>query len=163
MAGPVKYILALSVLAVTQPLFVLPSHAANESTVTIQVRSTRVRKDPAVYASSIATVKYGDELKMIANEQGWLKVRAPGGQLGFVHPSAITTKEVKLSTKGEASGDVAASDVVLAGKGFDPATERQLKLSSPTLNFRAVDDMERVRVSDAELGAFIRSGSLGTH
>ena len=58
------------------------------------------------------------------------------------------------------SGSADAADVVLAGKGFNPAVEKEYAAGRSDLNFGAVDKMERRTVSDGELATFVKAGKL---
>lgn len=130
--------------------------------VSVKVKSAKVRTEPKVWATAVTPLKYGDSVQALSSADGWLKVRTTGGKQGFLHESAVTTKKVVLSMRGaNTDGATDRADVVLAGKGFNQAVERDLAAQDSSLNFKAVDEMERLRVSDAELAAFIKAGQLG--
>ncbi len=130
--------------------------------VSVKVKTVKVRGEPKAWATAIASLKYGDSIQAMSSSDGWLKVRTSGGKQGYLHESAVTTKKIVLSNRA-ISGDMATdrADVVLAGKGFNQAIERDLAAQDSSLNFKGVDEMERLRVSDAELAAFIKAGHLG--
>jgi hypothetical protein len=48
----------------------------------------------------------------------------------------------------------------LAGKGFNPAVEKEFKSRNPKLSFEWVDRMEKFVVSDDEVRNFIKEGAL---
>ena len=131
-------------------------------TVNVNVKTAKVRVEPRVWSTAVVGVKYGDTLQALSSSDGWLKVRTSGGKQGYLHQSAVTDKKIVLAARGS-GGDVSAdrSDVVLAGKGFNKAVEQDLAAQDGALNFKAVDEMERVRVSDGDLAAFIKNGQLG--
>ena len=132
------------------------------ATVNIKVKSTKIRSQPKMWASAVGSVKYGDSVQTLGLTDGWLKVRS-AGKVGYLHESAVTEKKVILSARsmtGDGSAD--RGDVVLAGKGFNQAVEKDLAAKDRSLNFKAVDEMERLKVSDSELGAFMRAGQLGS-
>lgn len=130
--------------------------------VSVKVKAAKVRAEPRAWATAVTALKYGDSIQALSESDGWLKVRTAGGKQGYLHESAVTTKKIVLSMRG-ISGDGTAdrTDVVLAGKGFNQAVERDLAAQDGSLNFKAVDEMERLRVSDTDLAAFIKAGQLG--
>jgi len=129
--------------------------------VSVKVKAAKVRAEPKVWAASVVALTYGDSVEAVSVADGWIKVSARG-KSGFLHESAVTTKKIVLSAKGNVgAGSTDRADVVLAGKGFNQAVERQFAAQDASLNFRAVDAMEKIKVSDAELAAFLKSGNLG--
>jgi hypothetical protein len=141
----------------------LPAMAAEKpiGPVSVKVKSAKIRAEPKVWAASVVALAYGDSIEALSVTDGWLKVRARG-KGGFIHESAVTTKKIVLSVKGNVGdGLTDRADVVLAGKGFNQAVEREFAAQDASLNFRAVDAMEKIKVSDAELAAFLQGGSLG--
>ena len=130
--------------------------------VSVKVKATKVRAEAKAWAAAIGALKYGDSIQALSVSDGWLKVRTSGGKQGYLHESAVTTKKIVLSSRGGGSDSAAdRADVVLAGKGFSQAIERDLAAQDSSLNFKGVDEMERLRVSDVELAAFIKAGHLG--
>jgi hypothetical protein len=131
--------------------------------VNVKVKTVKVRGEPKAWAAAIASLKYGDGVQAMSATDGWLKVKTGSGKVGYLHESAVTTKKIVLSGKGIAGdGSADRADVVLAGKGFNQAVEKDFAAKDSSLNFKAVDEMERIRVSDGELGAFLKAGKLGS-
>lgn len=159
-----KTLLLAGMLALTslahRPAFGLGDQALD--TVNVKVRAAKVRVEPKAWATAVTTLQYGDSIQAVSSADGWLKVRTAGGKQGYLHESAVTTKRILLSKKG-VSGDGTAdrADVVLAGKGFNRAVERDLAAQDSSLNFKGVDEMERLQVRDTELAAFMKAGQLG--
>lgn len=134
---------------------------AQAEEVHIKVRSAKVKATPQYWAPAVGTLKYGDTLEQLSMEGGWLKVKF-SGKTGYLHESAVTTKKVIIQSNAKGTSNTNISEVVLAGKGFSKATERQVALTDGTLNFKAVDAMERIKVSEAAIGEFIRAGKLNS-
>jgi hypothetical protein len=124
----------------------------------VQVRNTAVRSQPKVWSNALGFVNYGDSVELLGSEQGWMKVQFKGKQ-GFVHATALTKRNIVLSGK-TAPKTASRDDVVLAGKGFNREVEKQMASSNATLNFNAVNEIEKMRVSSVELAAFIKGGKL---
>lgn len=135
--------------------------ATKDQLVYVQVKDTKLRATPQFWGASAADLKYGDQLTVISSQDGWLKVKNGGKAQGFVHVTAVTPRKVVLSAKGDSVvAQADRGDIVLAGKGFGPAAERALVASGGGGDFRAVDAMERLRVSSQDILQFVREGKL---
>lgn len=125
----------------------------------VQIKSSKIRSAPKIWASAVASVSYGDGLTIIEKEDNWVKVTSKG-KTGYIPASAITPKKVVLASSarvGESSVD--PTDAILAGKGFDKGVEAQYAAQSSG-NYQAVNAMEKIKVSEAELRAFVIAGEL---
>jgi uncharacterized protein YgiM (DUF1202 family) len=136
---------------------VLVSQAAADE-AQILVRKTNLRATPKLWAKSLGSLQYGDSVHMLGAEAGWVKVKTKGKE-GFVHASALTQRQIVLSGKA-APQTVSRDQVVLAGKGFNSQVEKQLAAGNTHLNFAAVNEIEKMKVSPSDLAAFIRNGKL---
>jgi hypothetical protein len=171
---PAPALLAL-LLCLIAPLFAAaPALAASQVMVT--VKQTTIRAEPAFYAKSIATLRYTDQLQVVEERQGWLRVRH-GSKIGWVHSSAVS------GTGATASGDSAMAglgsalaalsgqsskqgsgqqfterDVALAGKGFNTKVEGEYRKQHPGANCAAVDKMEKHRTRPRPLLRFAERG-----
>jgi uncharacterized protein YgiM (DUF1202 family) len=126
----------------------------------VQVRETQVRKTPSFLGAIVATVHYGDRLPVLEDNESWIKVRA-GETKGWLHSSALTTKEIVLNpnasdlSKASSSGEIA-----LAGKGFNKEVEDNFRQNNKNVNFEMVDKMEASTVSQEAVESFLKSGGL---
>ena len=134
--------------------------ASDQQTVSVQVKESKLRAKPEFWASSVSDLTYGQRLVVAGSEAGWIKAQTSNGKVGYVHPSAVTEKKIVLAGTNVASS-ANNSDIVLAGKGFNSSIEKDYAAENPSLNYAAVNQMERLHVSDAELGAFLSEGQLG--
>jgi uncharacterized protein YgiM (DUF1202 family) len=128
------------------------------------VKETQLRDKPSYTGKILGKLVYTDRVQVLEMPAGssWAKVRLAAKKLeGWVHLSALA-KDEKLVVKA-GSTDVAAgasgSEVALAGKGFNPEVEAEYK-KDPTLNYAAVDEMEKYAVAPAALSAFIAQGGI---
>lgn len=126
----------------------------------VKIKSTALRSQPKAWASSVAVLNYGDALELIGAEGAWMKAKAKGGKTGYVHSSALTTKKVLLASSKAPAAQVDRADIVMAGKGFSKEIERQFASTNGTLNYSAVNEVEKQRVGAGELSSFIKSGKL---
>lgn len=131
-------------------------------TVMVQIKTTSVRKDPKFTSSTLATVKAGEALEKLQTQSGWVQVRTKAGVVGWVHSSAVTAKKLKMTASdGSLQTQASAGEVALAAKGFNKQVEDKYRSANPTLDFAAVDALERLRPTAAEIEAFLRAGRLG--
>lgn len=135
----------------------LPSYADD---VWVQVRESRVRSKPLFYASTLSAVRYGDKLSKVSEENGWIGVRV-GGQQGYLPLSAVCPKAIVFSTSDVASAQADSTELVLAGKGFNKATETSYKGTESGLRYDLVDRVEReAKASSTEVAQFVKQGGL---
>ena len=140
-------------------LFASPG-SAESNTAYVQVRSAVILKEPKHLASILKRCAFGDPLTTISHEADWIRVRMPNNVEGFIHRSALSSQRVSLAGGKNFSGGVSQTDISLAGKGFSPEIEKQLAAKNSTLNFRAVDSMEKINVSAEQTRAFAKTGKL---
>jgi SH3-like domain-containing protein len=131
-------------------------------TVVVKIQSTVLRKEPKFYAQTLVNLKAGEKLEKLASQEGWLQVRTASGAVGWVHGSAVESKSFGLlamdkSMKTQAS----ASEVALAGKGFNKQVEESYRAKHGNVSFVWVDKMVQIKVPAAELEKFLKSGKLG--
>ena len=128
----------------------------------VSVKETALRMAPMPFGRILATLRYGDQVTVEKEVNGWLQVREQRkGSQGWVHLSALTGKRIVLQA-GE--GDVAAAasgeELALAGKGFNRQVEASFKERNRELDYAAVDRMETAVISTALSEEFIRNGGL---
>ena len=78
-------------------LFISATAFAAESSVYVQIKSSKVRSEPKIWASAIASVSYGDALEPIEESSGWVKVKTKKG-VGYIPSSSLSTKERFISS-----------------------------------------------------------------
>lgn len=149
-----------SLFVVAALSLVLLAMAAN--IVVVKIQTTAVRKTPQFFAPVIAPLKAGDKLEKISEANGWVQVKTAAGAVGWVHSSALETPKINLMAANSAlKTQASASEVALAGKGFNKQVEDSYKAKHTELNFAAVDRMLQVKTSAAEIEDFLRKGRLG--
>lgn len=131
-------------------------------TVVVKIQTTGLKKEPKFYAQTLATLKAGDSLEKLSSQEGWFKVKTPAGAIGWVHSSAVETKKFNLlAVNGNVKSQASASEVALAGKGFNKQVEDNYKTRHKEANFAAVDRMLKIGATPAEVQAFLKQGKLG--
>ena len=136
---------------------VAPSYADD---VWVQVRESRVRNKPLFYASTIQSVKYGDKLSKVNEDNGWVGVRA-SGQEGYIPLSAVSPKMNAFSSADVAKAQADSTELVLAGKGFSKEIEQSFKRQDSSARYDLVDRVEReAKASPGEVAQFVKQGGL---
>jgi uncharacterized protein YgiM (DUF1202 family) len=126
----------------------------------VQVRQAKLRSGPAAWSTSVGTLSYGDPLTVIGGDDPWWQVKTSKGKTGYIPTSSVSDRKIILSSVGySGSARVDQSDVVLAGKGFSKEVEKSFA-SSSGLDYRKVDQVEKNKVSDSDINAFIKAGEL---
>ena len=124
----------------------------------INVNSANLKSSTGFFASTTGTVKYGDEVKVLAINGNWAQVRTAAGNItGWIAKSSLTSK--RIAAQGS-TANASAREIALAGKGFSPEVESEYKKEGGKVNYNAVDDMEKIIISDKDLLAFIEEGHL---
>ena len=148
--------------AVTLAPFPATAAASSGETAYVQIKTTKLMDQAKLWGKPVTTLSYGDAVEITGSEPkaGWIQVKTKSGKSGYLHQSALSSQRIVLRSGGSAGGNSDQSDVVLAGKGFNNEVERQFASGNSTVDFNAVDQMEQLRVSPAELAQFIKQGQL---
>lgn len=133
----------------------LSAAAAYASTVTVLVQETALRKRAQSYSPSVGVARLGQKFESLGVEAGFHKTAS-----GYIHSSAVTTRKAGLSGGDGVGGSATADEVTLAGKGFNAQVEKSYGQKNGSVNFAAVNAMERRSVPEAELFDFLRAGGL---
>ena len=141
-------------------VLLLAAAAFAATTLTVQVQSTRLRETPKQWGASLATLNAGTKLTESKRQGDWVFVTTPSGKTGWVHASAVTSRNVALtSSGGNVSSGTSSKDVSMADKGFNPQVEAEYA-KTRNVDFAAVDGMLAITVTDEELEAFLKAGKL---
>ncbi len=129
--------------------------------MSVQVRSGQLRGKPSYLGRLVTLLPYGDRVNLQAKEGEWRKITSVRqGKTGWMHISALTEQEIVLNPTNRDVESAAQSDeLALAGKGFNKQVEENFK-KQEKLDYAKVDEMEDFSVSQEDIQAFIKSGSL---
>lgn len=132
-------------------------------TLIVKVQSTSLRKTPKFYGAVVQPLRSGDKVeKMASQPDGWIQVKTSGGAVGWIHSSAVTVQKFNLMTAGGTmKTQASASEVALAGKGFNKQVEESYRAKHKEANFAEVDWMQQLRVAASVLEEFMKQGRLG--
>lgn len=128
----------------------------------VRVKSTKLRRSPKFYASSMATLRFGESLEKLSEQDGWIHAQTSAGATGWIHSSAVTTPKFTVTAQRTAQEETSADEVALAGKGFNEQVEQEYRKSTE-LDYTWVDRMDQMVVTEAEMERFFREGKLGEY
>ncbi len=142
-------------------LIVLLAMAA-DTVVVVKIQTTAIRQNPQFFAAVVVSLKAGDKLTKVGEANGWIQVRTQTGLVGWIHSSAVEVPKLNLLASNDPMKTQAkASEVALAGKGFNQQVEDSYKTKHGELNFALVDRMLQIKIASSQLEAFLRQGRLG--
>ena len=130
--------------------------------VSIQVRQGQVRSNPSYLSKVVGSLAYGERVSNLGEQKDWLKVKSSKGLTGWIHVSAVTEKQIVL-TSGKSRAGLKASDeeLILAGKGFNSDVERKYRASNPKAAYSWVDKAEKENnLTPGQITAFLNAGGL---
>jgi len=127
-------------------------------TAWVSVRTATLKSSTGIFASNRGEVSYGDQVTVLQVSGNWTEVRSSDNAnlTGWISTASLSAKRI-VATGGTSTAT--ASEVALAGKGFNQDVENEYKASG-NLNFAAVDWMESIIISDDDLQGFIADGRL---
>ncbi|MCX6572143.1 MAG: SH3 domain-containing protein [Candidatus Aminicenantes bacterium] len=133
-------------------------------TVVVKIKTTSIRRDPKFTSPAVAAIKAGDTMEKLEARDGWVKVRTKAGVVGWLHSTAVETKKLDLLAMDKTmKTQASAGEVALAAKGFNKQVEDKYRAGNAAADFAAVDAMEKVKPSAAEVDAFLKQGKLGEY
>lgn len=140
-------------------MLLFPAFAMSEE-MSVTVRETQLRANPAFLGQVVSVLAYGDRVEVLQEQGPWFRVETEAAGSGWVHSSALTTKRIVLQS-GTTDGSTGASgtEVALAGRGFNQEVENRYK-DEQGLDFAGVDRMEGYEYPPETLLAFLQEGGL---
>jgi len=135
----------------------LPAQARKGGTMYVAAKTIELKSSTSFFASAKGTLAYGATVTILQISGKWAEVcsAANSAVSGW---TAVANLSAKRIVSGSASS-ATASEVALAGKGFNQEIENAYKAKG-ALNYADVDRAEAQRVSKKELQDFIVEGHL---
>jgi hypothetical protein len=135
---------------------VLPAQAVKGGTMYVAAKTIELKSSTGFFASSKGTLAYGAAVSVLQIKGKWAEVKSStGSSTGWTAVANLSAKRIVSSSATGAT----ASEVALAGKGFNQEIENAYKAGG-TLNYADVDRTEAQKVSKQELKNFITEGHL---
>jgi uncharacterized protein YgiM (DUF1202 family) len=126
-------------------------------TLYVNVSSAKLKSSTGFFASTAGTVKYGDDVRVLAINGKWTQVRTSTNITGWIAGASLTAKRIAAQSN---AANASAREIALAGKGFSPEVESEYKKRGEEVNYAAIDAMEKGDIPEKDLLAFIEEGRL---
>ena len=128
-------------------------------TLYVATKTVAIKSSTGFFARTNATLNYGDRVTVLQVSGKWVEVRSveKPSLSGWTASANMTAKQVVAGSSTTAT----ASEVALAGKGFNQEVENSYK-QNKNLNYADVDRAEALSVNEAELFRFLEEGRLST-
>jgi flagellar basal body rod protein FlgF len=134
--------------------------------VIVKAHGANIQPRPNGMGAPVAMVSQNDKLTVLARQQsGWLKVRTPGGQEGYVKEGALSAVAFPTGNgEVKGGGGISGLDPNLAGRGQLAGAAQQFA-SKNNLNPTAVNQaMKRAQsITPDEQDKFEQDGKVGPY
>jgi uncharacterized protein YgiM (DUF1202 family) len=123
----------------------------------VSAKTVNVKSSTGFFASTRGRLAYGDQVTVLQVNGKYAEVRASGNSVsGWVAVSNLSSKRIVAAGSGSGAS---ASEIALAGKGFNQEVENAYK-ARENLNYADVDKTEAIAVSQDDLYQFVTEGHL---
>jgi uncharacterized protein YgiM (DUF1202 family) len=122
-------------------------------------KTVPLKSSTGFFAKTNGTLSYGDSVTVLQVNGKWVEVRYSGRSAisGWTQSANMSAKRI-LASSG--TGSASASEIAMAGKGFNQEVENAYKSEGKNLDYRAVDGVEAIKVAEQDLYNFITEGHL---
>ena len=122
------------------------------------VRTATLKSSTGFFAGNRGTVSYGEQVTVLQVSGKWVEVRSVSRSSisGWTASANFSTRRITAAT---GTGTASASEIALAGKGFDRDVENAYRANG-RLNYADVDRTEAQTVSPDDLYRFLTDGRL---
>jgi uncharacterized protein YgiM (DUF1202 family) len=128
--------------------------------MSVQVKEGQLRSTPSFLGSVVGPVSYGERVQVLQKQGDWLDVKSSKNLTGWIHQSALTSKQVVLSAGGQAQTAASDKEVALAGKGFNADVEAQYRRNNVRADYASVDRMESIIIPGEQMISFLDEGKV---
>jgi len=129
--------------------------------MSVTAREVEVRSSPSFLGRAVATIEYGDSVRIRSERGSWFEIDIPESRdRGWVHASALERKRIVFGARtDDVATEATSGEIALAGKGFNREVEERY-IEETELDFSRIDLMEGYLVSSRAIGDFLSSGGL---
>ncbi|MDR2757904.1 MAG: SH3 domain-containing protein [Spirochaetaceae bacterium] len=126
----------------------------------ISTKTAQIKSSTGFFAGTRGTLQYGDQVTVLREQGAWAEVRSVSRTpiSGWMKSAGLTARRI---TSGGSSTSASASELALAGKGFNEEVEKSYQ-DGKGLDYSLIDQMETQTVSEDELYTFLMEGHLLT-
>ena len=137
---------------------IVSAQVARGGTLYVSVRSLELKSSTGFFASNRGTINHGDQVTVLQVSGRFVEVRYVRSPFttGWAPAASFSARQVVAGATGTAT----ASEVALAGKGFNQDVEQSFRNQNRNLNYADVDRVEAIRINEAELRRFLEEGRL---
>ena len=137
------------------PLF---AQLSKGGTAWVSAKSAVLKASTWFFAGTKGTLQMGEQVTVLQTNGNWAEVKSSSNSAlsGWTSISNLSAKKIVASGTG-----ASASEVALAGKGFNQEIENSYKAKGD-LNYADVDKTEAIKVSQDDLYKFVKDGRLVT-
>jgi hypothetical protein len=137
---------------------VLSAQAVKGGTMYVAAKTIELKSSTGFFASGKGSLAYGAAVTVLQVNGKWAEVKSVTGS-SVTGWTAVANLSAKRIVSSGGTGGATASEVALAGKGFNQEIENAYK-SGGRLNYADVDRTEAQKVSKQEMHSFIVEGHL---
>jgi len=133
------------------------AQVAKGGTLYVATKTVALKSSTGFFAGTRGTLNYGDKVTVLQVSGKYVEVRSVTNSslTGWTVSANMSTRQIVAGNANTAS----ASEVALAGKGFNQEIENSYKKDGK-LNYEDVDKTETVTVNEADLKKFLEEGRL---
>ncbi|MCL2802011.1 MAG: hypothetical protein FWD28_09670 [Treponema sp.] len=127
-------------------------------TLYVATRTLDLKSGTGFFASNRGRLNYGDRVTVIRVNGRFVEVRSAANSslTGWTPSANLSVRQVVSGTTSTAT----ASEVALAGKGFNQEVEQSYRTQNRNLNYADVDRAEAFRLNEANFRRFLEEGRL---
>jgi uncharacterized protein YgiM (DUF1202 family) len=133
---------------------------SDSGTMSVQVKEGQLRSTPSFLGSIVGPVSYGERVETTQKQGDWVDVKTSKNLRGWIHQSALTSKQVVLNPDGQTQSAASSQEIALAGKGFNADVEAQYRKNNVGIDYTWVNRMETIKVSRDQMMSFLDEGKL---
>ena len=150
------------------------SPALAQEKVWVSSAKAKIQAEKSASSDVVSTPAVGTELKVVAFEDRWYRVRTPDGKEGWIYRGRVSREPVARE-KGDDAGNLLSAlggsqikaneaDTARSIRGLSKETETYAKnMGTPEKYQTALDGVLAMKVTDAELQNFLRNGKIGEY
>ncbi len=125
------------------------------------VKDAVLRDNPSYLGKALETLNAGARVATLGEQGAWTQVKS-GNLQGWLPNTALRAAAVSLGAgASRAASGAQASEVALAGKGFNRQVEAEYRASHTGADYAAVDMMENIVMPAEDCEKFLRAGREG--
>ena len=149
------FVFCILVLLVSGALF---AQISEGKTAWVASKSAALKSSTWFFAGTKGTLQMGAQVSVLKVSGNWAEVRSSANSSlsGWTQVSNLSARQVVAS-----GASASASEVALAGKGFNQEVENSYKAGGK-LNYADVDKTEAITVTQDALYKFVTEGRLNT-